>query len=1135
MLALALGVASCVPWEREAPTGQAGVELPPGMTRLAEAGTYTVAYRLYDNGKRVEMPPGWSGHFTEDVGIAYYEHGVHDGRRAYVLHCPWKRGTGSVSLEIPLALPDRRPIVLRFAVAMRPDVVEKSDGVTFSAFIVHAGGRQEIFRKHYAKSAWHEEAFDLSAFAGQEVTLGFQTEPGRARNSSFDFSLLGEPTLTIGKAKDTASTVLREVTRSRAYRVARDSDLTELANASDRGVVPGTNEEHETRLDLREHAAGFFYHGTDCQVEYAVPLLSPMLDGMVARVNDGRPFRPCAGGGVWLAPEKGNPHDLRRPDLAERLSVERRGEAVAVRWRYHLAEQSAEVTWTFRLVGKALAIAAEAEGPGIARLSLGAPLNQGLRRTVAIPYLNVGEAYFLRPQNVYVMSYLDWTRSLASRTPTNEAFYLPDLEGNRQPLREAGYVAVSPEFGEVLPNIPHPSSPFREELGGRIVLDIWGGTFERGAELLATLKSHGVDHAAVIWHNWQRYGYDVKLPDHLPPNPALGGRQGMTRLAQAARDAGYLFSLHENYIDFYPDAPSYEEADVVLAPDGEPSKAWFNEGTQVQSYALKAGRMLHYAAENSPDIHRRYNTNAAYLDVHTCVPPWHHVDYDPATKFAASHHLKVGVHKRLFQYERDVHGGPLFGEGANHFFWAGLVDGVEAQVSGGEDRELLLDFDLLKLHPQMVNHGMGYYPRWLRTGYGTRWGVEAPTPAQLDEYRATEIAYGHAGFVSSPLVYTPRFVWREHNLVQPVQARYATGTATEILYEVDGRLITASAAIPTGAPLDRIRVTYEGGLVVHVNLREEDWEVDSYVLPQHGFLAEGPGLTAYTARRDGVIADYAENEEFLFADARTNIYRPWEQERRDTEPFLKEIVHRGNDALDVTYGWRVGEQLKEDYTAFVHFVEPDTQDGKGIRFQDDHAPRPPTSAWEPGTVVSDGPRRVQLPLDQEQAVYDVVIGLYGSEGRLALKGTAAGRRRVLIGRLAVERRGGGVATVKLLPIAEEQREQRALRRRFLERMNAAGASVDFGAVRTDGSVKLYKREDALTLLPYPRETEFVVQLDIATLVPGRRGDEAVVHALASDGNRLGPVRAASNRRWLTFRVGRPEAARYAITFPETDE
>ena len=1105
------------------------VKLPSGTTPLTELGAYRVVYQL-DGGDPVEMPPGWSGDFTDDVGIAYYEHGRVAGRRAHVLHCPWRRGPGSVRLEYALDLPDEKPIALTFGIAMRPDVVEKSDGVTFIADLCEDVLCRRLMSEHYTKGEWKDFRFDLSEYAGRRIHLGFQVEPGPERNSGFDFSMLGEPTLTIGRATDTGQTLLRDIVRSRAYRETEARDLRTLASTPINGVVPSTNDPHLTLVEKTDGAWRFLYVGDDCRIEYRCPLTDGSLSALTAQVDSSLPIHPCQGGGVQFGTDQLSVYA--EPERAELVGERLEGDHVAVTWRYHLGDRSATVTWCFRLVGKALAIEAVSEGRDIGRLSLGQPWTKSLRRRIRLPYLGTGQAYFLRPQHVYVMSYLDWSRSMATRTPATEAYYVPRLDGKRNPLRETGYVAVSPELGEVLPNIPWPASPYLVGLAPRTMLDIWGGTYGQGAELLRTLKSYGVDDAAAIWHNWQRYGYDVKLPDHLPANPALGGDEAMTRLAAAARDVGYVFSLHENYIDFYPDAPSYNAKDVAVDERGKPWKAWYHPGTKVQSWGFKATRTMPYAQGNTPEIARRFGTTAAYLDVHTCVTPWRYVDHDPKTELAAAALARVTLNRELFQFMRDQHGGPLFGEGWNHFYWAGLVDGVEAQVGGGEDRDVLVDFDLLKLHPQMVNHGMGYYSRWLRTGRETKWWVEAPTPAQLDKYRAQEIAYGHAGFVGEPCVRIPYFVWREHNIVAPVQALYGAARATEILYEVDGRLVASSAAVPAGQ-LDRVRVTYDSGLVVHVNLREAPWRVGRYLLPQFGFLAQAPGLLAYTALENGTIIDYAEDERTLFADARSYVYRPWEQGLRDVEPRLKGLKDNGDGTIDVTYEWAVNEELGRDYTAFVHFVEPGTRNGEGIRFQDDH---PVTaSRWRKGEVVTGAPRRVAVPRDDELATYDIVIGLYApGEPRVALKGVQEGDRRILIGRIAVERDGGQVKSVKRLPIEDVSRAQRDLRKRFDERMNPKGRKVAFGTVRTDGSFKLYKKGNGATVVPYPRDRVFTIELDTRRLAPGAKGRVAAIDAYDADGKRLGGGRGVLTHGWLAFRTELPGAARYEIAFAEVE-
>ena len=319
--------------------------------------------------------------------------------------------------------------------------------------------------------------------------------------------------------------------------------------------------------------------------------------------------------------------------------------------------------------GKALVVSARCDDTAVSRFSLGELGAVPLRKTIDVPYL-AGHVQYLRTPGVFVCRYLDWTVSHASNCPQGVANYEPKTDGLRNPLVETGYVAVSPDLGEVLPNIPHPPSPYRELLGPRIMLDIWGhhqGTYQGDAANLRALKDNGVDHLAIISHDWQRYGYDVKLPDHLPANPQYGGDEGMIAFGRAANECGYVWSLHENYIDLYPDAPSYDPSARVLQGDGSPSKAWFNPGTKVQSFGLKCNRALDFARRNAPEIHRRYGTTAAYLDVHTCVPPWHQLDHQADQPMAAMALGKVKNDTALFQFMRDAHGGPLFGEGRQPF------------------------------------------------------------------------------------------------------------------------------------------------------------------------------------------------------------------------------------------------------------------------------------------------------------------------------------------------------------------------------------------------------------------------------------------------------------------------------------
>ena len=218
--------------------------------------------------------------------------------------------------------------------------------------------------------------------------------------------------------------------------------------------------------------------------------------------------------------------------------------------------------WTFGIAGKALTIAVDAEMPIVTDFSLGYDGGVPFRQAFYVPYL-AGTVSYLRGQQVFTCRYLDWTRSHASRCPQGEAEYDLMTNQTRNPLHEEGYIAVSANIQEVLPNIPHPPSPYRDLLGPRIMLDIWGhhrGSFAGDGENLRDLKDNGPSGLAHVGSGTD----SVKLPD-ISPNPEFGGRRhGAVRTGgKRLRICGRCMKLHRS-------APTrqYGPAARVLRADG---------------------------------------------------------------------------------------------------------------------------------------------------------------------------------------------------------------------------------------------------------------------------------------------------------------------------------------------------------------------------------------------------------------------------------------------------------------------------------------------------------------------------------------------------------------------------------------
>jgi hypothetical protein len=1107
------------------------VPVPPGETLLQDIGFYRVGWQSYGR-EPVEMPAGWSGHFDPRTGISYLPWGKVLGREALLIHSPWRVLPGKTWVEYPLALPQATPIRLSFGIAMGPDVAvpDRSDGVTFSCHLTADGQSRELLRRHYDQGRWLDCDFDLTPHAGQLVRLRLQVEPGPKNNASFDYSFFGDAKILAGAAQPDRGELLSTLTASHAYRATASASRVALSNSPKSGVTPSNLLPAENRWEKADAAWQFTYVGADCRVVYTYRPATGTLDDFAVQVDAGRPFQPAVGGGATaIVRRKGSEESV--PLRGGRLVESRRdGDRLHVVWEYDQLARPLRIAWSFGMAGKALTVTARCDDPVVSEFSLGSVGLAPLRKLIPVPYL-VGHVHYLPVQQVFVGRYLDWTQSHSSQCPQGHATYAPKTDGSRNPLCESGYVAVSPDIGEVLPNIPHPPSPHLATLGPRIMLDIWGhdqGTYAGDAANVRRLKDLGVDHVAIIQHVWQRYGYDVKLPDHLPADPRYGGEDGMKQFGQAANECGYLWSLHENYIDLYPDAPSYDPTARVLRPDGTPSPAWYNEGTKVQSFGLKCNRALGFAKTNSPEIHRRYGTTAAYLDVHTCVPPWHQLDHEAGQPMAAMALAKVKFDTELFQFERDTHQGPLFGEGANHFYWAGRCDGVEAQVGGGEDHAPLLDFDLLKIHPQMVNHGMGYYERWFRSGYHHRLGEETGTLEQIDKYRAMELAYGHAGFVGSPHDHNWHWVVREHHLMHPVQRLYGTAKPVEILYEMDGRLVSASVALAVG-DTSRQRVRYDSGLTLWVNWRAEPWAIEGRTLPQWGFLALGPQTEVGTTLREGKFADYAECPAYVFADARTFFHMPYRRTTKQVEPRLRAFEHLGGNRARVTYEWIVGEPLDGDYYCFVHAANPQAGTGPDhIVFQQDHGLPKPTSQWRKGEVIVDGPH--ELTISDRFDTYDLTMGLFRGD-RLRLQGLRDAAGRIVVARLNLRREAGKIARVTADKPAAALVPRGAAEADFTVHLNAAGTWIDFGKVATDGSVKINTEPDRLVVFPYPRDRAFRAALDLKQLAPAAAAGRIQVRALAAGDQRdLGPAKFSLEGARLLLTFGQANAGRYVVTW-----
>ncbi len=1059
--------------------------------RLDDLGLYRVGFRR-DGASEQDMPTGWAGHFDEATGVSCQEFGQQAGRRAWLLHCPWRGGVGAAFQEFAFRNPMTKRIFVRGATAMKAEFADRSDGVTFRVLV---NGRK-LMEQHQSDAKWRPFTLDLSGIKSQRIVVRFETDPGPNRDASFDYSLWAD------------RTVIFEGMRPTPVRQGEppELDMAKMVNTARHGVAPSNGFAARVGASVAADVARLRYAGADGVIEY---IWSPGV-GDLGRIRATTAMR----GGRAHTIEAVYAAKVRWTSEArlERLALRASGKRVVCDKWYRVAGRTAHLTLTASLAGKALLLSAVCDDPSVEAFDAGAWGPVLRRRPIAVPYY--GMVHYAIQEGLFLNAYLDWTSSNASAHNGTVATYARLTDGTRRKLKETAVFAPAWHLAEVLPNIPNVPSPYRHEVGRRLVLDIWGGRYADIARKLEALHRLGLKSCTVIIHDWQRSGYDNALPMHLPAAPDKGGDANMKLLVATAARLGYLIALHENYVDYYPNYDHFDERHIALDPSGKRVQAWYNPGTKIQSFAVQPNAILPLAGTQSPEIHQRFGTNACYLDVHSSVPPWFHVDHRAGEDGSGTFARVRAAHRALFAYERKTHGGPVFGEGCNHWYWSGMLDGVEAQfgigwpANAGLSAPLMADFDLLKIHPLQINHGQGYYERWWDN---LPWGA-VPPMALLDQYRVQEVVYGHTGFLAASTWSKEPLAWLEHHLTTPVAARHSRTTVRSIRYHRSGKWLSASAAAKAG-DWSKPRITYANGLTIIANNGSEPWRAHGATLPQHGWIAHGAGVTAYTAIRDGVVCDYAETSDTVFANARPA--EDWNVSGViPVTPSVKGFRQVGPRRFTATYAWHVSGPVPADYVAFVHFSRPTWEAyDEGIRFQQDHPLPGRTSEWRAGDTVTDGPHTIELPTDLADGVYTWTTGFYRADlGRPQMEASSDRSGRSILGTLTVT---GNGTTISFEPNASGPTTKA---RSGLARLNADGRIVTFSTVRTNGSVLIRREGNDWVLIPYPSGRPFTLELNALRFtrpakVTAKGGSASEVRPIPKGAWWALPLNGAAMYRW----------------------
>ncbi|NMC20851.1 MAG: hypothetical protein GYA33_10575, partial [Thermogutta sp.] len=1005
-------------------------------------------------GKPVEVSEvGWSGSHPQHSGsLNRVDSMLGDVTKPCLgIHPPWRDGqSGTLAAEFPIQLPADTPATLDFSVGMNPE--GQSDGVTFRVRVLPwdapAGEWGEIvWERHTAAKTWEDHKVDLSKYAGKAVRLQLESHPGPKNNTGWDSCFWAAPTLVVGnppQADPSPPAWDRAVTLGRGTVAGLDCEYR---------VVPGNRGLLDAAVGLVTPHQTVWFRGFQITVDSA--RLDASRSALALRSVEVQ--RPAAPG----APLKARHHfagqdsefdlvgELAATDgvLTASFRVENATEPQP--WRHIHIEDAAVGPWSLPLERLFAGTGNVVVKPGRYRLGFdGHRLSTSFVGFEFTPQLCVIQACDVPPSHLDVI-------------PAERHFSLhaaPDFRFTFIPAPDA-WEGVK-KWRDV--NGLRPAGGVRQA-AGRFVFDLWGGRYRDSADELRRAFRYGLTDSMVIWHNWQRWGYDYRLPEICPPNPQLGSLDDCRYLIESCREAGVLFALHDNYIDFYPDAEgfSYRER-IAFHSNGTPVRAWLNEGRQAQSYRYRADQVEPFLQANLRWIRENLAPTAYFIDVWSSIGPYDYWTSDGrffdrvftrntwGNHFAWIRQLLGNQAPQISESGHDQLIGWLDGAQTNHLRVGNPLPGYyQWSVWNWEcqDAERVPWFDAAH-HDRFVLHGAGYEGRYA-AGLDTRLhGMYS------DDYIATEVLTGHPAMVSRPF---GEDVVRKYWLLSRLMRALALDRIESVEF--------------VGGDIHRQHVRWQRGGEVWCNRGESDWEVQGTVLPQYGFLAKAPlaaagddskpqVVEAAVARKDGIIVEYARSPEWLYVNGRKSYggtlpVRPLPGEFRDL----------GERRLELQVNWQLRRNLPENYVLFAHFCD---EEG-AIVFQGGWEPRRPDGPI-PGTVATVLRAAVPEQLEPGDAV-ELRIGAYDPRTgrRLTLAGPRDGEGRIRLGTLAVGE------DAKLTWTAQSGSEDPVQ-----ARMNAPGKVIDFGDVATAQGVRINREGGGVrvTALPHAEDAvEAEIRLD----------------------------------------------------------
>ena len=597
-----------------------------GALALATLRTHRIVWSYIDQARQT-LPPGWQG--SEPTSLAHFSRETlarGETRLCLNMHPPYRPRAGTMFAEYRVQLPKTTPIQLHFFNAIRDSTPREgaSDGVTFRAW----AGEEKVFERHTDSKVWLAGNADLSKFAGKEILLRLESHPGPKNDTTCDSSFWGDPVIISGPAPKTLIAEEKKALAATALRAIGDP------TAAGNGAFG---------FDLRDGMRAAIAPGPnglcDAAIAFGAGDKAVVLEGFNVALWDqvaGRAGSAAIVEGVDIMRE--GPGRVR---FIHRVRVPDQDPKTENRIPKEIRKPNSEAAGDGPIM---VAATVWSEGPGlrvkiastgrITDLSPGqasvkaSKVYYGHGYCIADPGpfragggghdLSTSHVGFEFENGLSLLAACDQPPDYFQVNPEQKIYALhthPDATFTFVPGLE-GALDCAVRYRPLYDKRPAPALAKK---AGRFVFDYWGGRYAENTSWLKRCFDYGLTNSIAVVHVWQRWGYDYRLPDIFPPLASLGTLEEMRELGETCTRAGALWAPHDNYIDIYPDADGFSYDEVTFHADGQPRKAWYNEGRKAQSYQFRPDRVRPFLERNLDLMAPALKPTSSFVDVWTSI------------------------------------------------------------------------------------------------------------------------------------------------------------------------------------------------------------------------------------------------------------------------------------------------------------------------------------------------------------------------------------------------------------------------------------------------------------------------------------------------------------------------------------